>query len=257
MALERMLRGGLLSLGEFRQAIGGLNVKVAADVNTAADQLRAVQESFNRIATLDFYSLDPEIKREMQEKIMAKGGNKRFPSVTVLSERPAATGKVVKGKSGQGTIMSDEPNVVYVTSLPNETPAWYGHWPLAETDLAEVIRKTERKEKAQEIVAQKGGPTRQYVTYDGKIVQREDITLIPASDPEIGYLVPRLTGVGAYNLPAYRSNAVLSIRAAENTWVNRGSARTNKIAFIKALREKYLGLSLKEAKDVADFLSLA
>lgn len=69
----------------------------------------------------------------------------RFPSVTVLSERPAHDGRIMLGRSGVGTIVSDEPDVVYVSSKEGDEPAWFGHWPIWETDLREVLHRHKKE----------------------------------------------------------------------------------------------------------------
>jgi hypothetical protein len=59
----------------------------------------------------------------------------RFPSVEVLSERPASNGRSVQGLSGAGIIMTDEPEHIYVSSKPGVAPEWYGRWPIQETSV--------------------------------------------------------------------------------------------------------------------------
>lgn len=105
-----------------------------------------------------------------ERMVTTTSGTRRFPSVTVQSERPSATGRVVKGLSGTGVIMADEPNVVYVTAMPNATPQWYGHWPLEETDLQAVLAQQQRQERLTKAGAD--GEPRVYSVLDGEEVLR-------------------------------------------------------------------------------------
>jgi len=58
----------------------------------------------------------------------------KWPNVTILSDRPAKGGRKVNGNVGEGTIMPDEPDKIYVNA-----PGWYGEWPVEETDVPKQI----------------------------------------------------------------------------------------------------------------------
>lgn len=179
----------------------------------------------------------------VQEYTVSKGGTQKFPSVTVLSERPASTGRVVKGQSGTGVIMPDEPDVVYVTSQANASAQWYGHWPIEETDIGEVLRRGQNRIAIEDIAGT--DEARTYVTYDGRLVRR-DIYFTLEEDPELAYLV----ATRDQRLPGYRAHAVIQIYHDPENGLTEDEVLQDILPGIRRLREQYIGLNLKEAKDV-------
>jgi hypothetical protein len=74
----------------------------------------------------------------------------RYPIVVIQSERAAKNGMSVKGLSGQGVILPDDPDTVYVT-----TDTWYGDWPLDETNIPALRKAEEDRRKREEELAKR------------------------------------------------------------------------------------------------------
>lgn len=45
------------------------------------------------------------------------------------------SGGTVRGMSGEGVIMSDDPDNVYVSGTRGQNVSWYGEWPISETSI--------------------------------------------------------------------------------------------------------------------------
>jgi hypothetical protein len=82
----------------------------------------------------------------------------KIPSVTITSSRPDMNGVDCNLKKGEGTVMDDEPDWVYVSGRFVSGEGWvefYGKWRKSETDIDYRIRlaETERAEKERRLKA--------------------------------------------------------------------------------------------------------
>lgn len=68
--------------------------------------------------------------------------SEKYLSVTITSERPATTGGRYRSQSGEGVVLSDEPDTVYVTGK-----GWYGSWPVDETDVPILRAEAKAREE--------------------------------------------------------------------------------------------------------------
>ena len=71
--------------------------------------------------------------------------SERFPRVTVQSGRPDSTGRPRFGEHGEGVILDDDLDTVYITA-----DGWYGEWPVTETDIVSIRQAREAERKSRE-----------------------------------------------------------------------------------------------------------